>query len=180
MSQSQKMRKALSEYVIPNLISKGFVGNYPHYKKIYNDRIELLAFQTNKWGNSFTIEISTVFLSERKRVSNFCSGDFEKIENATVWDTNLRYRLKGTYNGWFYYTDLYSQKVGLTIFYNAISESKAKDYIPAENEILVQKANDDIYCKVCKEVSLQMEKAFKWWDAFNKNSRIKMKLLEKL
>ena len=45
MSQSQKMRKALDNFVIPNLIEKGFTGEYPHYKKVYDDRIELLVFQ---------------------------------------------------------------------------------------------------------------------------------------
>ncbi len=179
MSQSQKMRKALNQFVIPNLISQGFIGEYPHYKKIYPDRIELLVFQNNNWGNSFTIEISTIFLPERKRDSNFLSGDFKTIQDATVWDTNLRYRLKGMYNGWFYYTDLYSQKIGSMKFYNAIGETKAKQYVPSENEVLVQKATDDIYPKVCKEVNLQMKKAFKWWDAFNKNCKVRMMLLEK-
>ncbi len=180
MSQSQKMRKALSEYVIPNLIAKGFAGHYPHYKRIYDDRIELLAFQMNKWGNSFTVEVSVVFLPESNRRSNFCSGEFKAIEDATVWDTNLRYRLKGLYDGWFYYTDLYKQKIKSKTFYNAISGTKAENYIPGGNEVLVQKANDDIYQNVCKEVNRQMEQAFKWWDAFHKNNRIKMKFLETL
>lgn len=178
MSQSQKMCKALSEYMIPNLIAKGFTGKYPHYKRVHNDRIELLVFQENKWGNSFTVEISTVFLPESKRSSNFCSGDFKAIEEATAWDTNLRYRLKGMYDGWFYYTDLYKQKIKSMTLYNAIGEERAKNYVPAKNEVLVQKADDDIYRKVCEEVNRQMEKAYQWWDAFSKNNRIKMKILE--
>lgn len=178
MSQSQKMRSALSKYVIPSLTEKGFVGEYPHYKKAYDDRIELLVFQANKWGNSFTVEVSTVFLPQTNRDSNFCSEDFEIIENATVWDTNLRYRLKGMYDGWFYYTDVYKQKIMATTFYNAVGEKKAKDYSPAKNEKLIQKADDEIYRKVCEEVNNQMVKAFKWWDAFNKNNKVKMKLLE--
>ena len=178
MSQSKKMQSALFKYVIPTLTTNGFIGKYPHYKKIYDDRIELLVFQTNKWGNSFTVEISTVFLPERKRDSNFFSGSFKTIESADVWDTNLRYRLKGMYDGWFYYTDLYSYKMGLTTFYNAVSENKAKEYVPKKNEVLVQKANDDIYRNVCDEVNSQLNSAFKWWDAFNKNNKIKMKLIE--
>ena len=178
MSQSQKMRKALYKYVIPSLTEKGFVGEYPHYKKIYDDRIELLAFQTNTWGNSFTIEVSTVFLENSKRDSNFCSAEFETIENATVGDTNIRYRLKGMFDGWFYYTDVYKQKIIGTTFYNAVSEKKAQNYVPAKNEVLVQKADDEIYRKVCEEVNRQMPKAFKWWDAFNKNKKLKMKFLE--
>ncbi len=178
MSQSQKMRRALYKYVIPNLTEKGFVGDYPHYKKIYDNRIELLSFQTNNWGNSFTVEVSTIFLPKSKRNSNFCNGEFEPIENANVWDTNLRYRLKGMYDGWFYYTDVYKQKILAITYYNAVSEKKAKNYFPAKNEKLIQKANDEIYCKVCEEVNKQMVKAFKWWDAFEKNNKLKMKLLE--
>lgn len=178
MSQSQKMRKALEEYVIPDLLSKGFVGKYPHYKKIYDDRIELLAFFVNKWGNSFNIEISTIFLPPRKRDSNFASVDFVRLEDATVFDTNLRYRLKGTYDGWFYYTDLYRKRSLMMTFYNAVSETKAKEYIPKANEKLVQKADDGIYYKVCESVNKQMKKAYKWWDAFNKNEKFRMKLLE--
>ncbi|MGN0518315.1 MAG: hypothetical protein ACI4II_06290, partial [Acutalibacteraceae bacterium] len=86
--------------------------------------------------------------------------------------------LKGMYDGWFYYTDLYIQKINSMTFYNAVSEDKAKNYIPAKNEVLVQKADDDIYRKVCEEVNDQMTKAFKWWDAFNKNDKIKLKLLQ--
>ena len=94
MSQSQKMRKALSRYVIPNLTARGFIGKYPHYKKIYDNRIELLVFDTNKWGNSFTVGISTVFLPESKRKSNCYTTSFEKLEDATVWSTIDRYCLR--------------------------------------------------------------------------------------
>lgn len=179
MSQSEKMRVALSEVVIPRLSENGFTGTYPHYKRKYHDRIELLSFQTNKYGNSFLVEISTVFLSERKRDSNLSCDDSEDPENANVWDTNIRYRVKGMYDGWFYYTDLYRQKTGSIVTYHAIGEAKANDYIPAKNETLVQKANNDIYRKVCEEVMLQMKYAFQWWEAFNRNNRLKMKLLEK-
>ena len=178
MSQFQKMRKALSRYVIPSLTEKGFIGKYPHYKKIYDNRIELLVFDTNKQSNSFTVEISTVFLPESKRNSNCYTTSFEKLEDATVWSTINRYCLRGMYDGWFYYTDVYKQKFGSLTIYNAISETKAKDYIPAKDEVLVQKADDDIYRKVCEKVNNQMDKAFKWWDAYNKNNRIKMRLLE--
>ena len=180
MSQSQKMRNALSKYVIPDLIAEGFTGEYPHYKRVYDDRIELLTFETNKWGNSFTVEVSAVFPPERGRDSNLICSDFTPIENATVWDTKLRYRLKGMYDGWFYYTDLYRQKIKSVTIYNPISESKAETYIPSKNEVLVQKADAEIYQKLCEEVNLQMISAYKWLDAFHKNNKLKMKLLEML
>lgn len=111
VSQSQKMRTALKKLVIPNLLEKGFVGEYPHYKKTYDDRIELLSFDTNKWGNSFTVEISTVFLPSSKRDNNFSDSKNKDYNNATVWDTNYRYRLRGMFDGWFSYDDEFYDKV---------------------------------------------------------------------
>ncbi len=105
------MRTALKKLVIPNLLEKGFVGEYPHYKKTYDDRIELLSFDTNKWGNSFTVEISTVFLPSSKRGNNFSDSKNKDYNNATVWDTNYRYRLRGMFDGWFSYDDEFYDKV---------------------------------------------------------------------
>lgn len=170
MAQAQKMRAALKKLVIPNLLEKGFEGKYPHYKKIYDDRIELLSFDTNKYGNSFTVEVSTVFLPSSKRNNNFCDSKNKDYDNATVWDTNYRYRLKGMFDGWFYYTDVYQSTINPG-FYNAVSETKAKTYVPQRYEKLVQKADDEIYAKVCAEVNKQMEDAYKWWDLFNKNPK---------
>ena len=78
------------------------------------------------------------------------------------------------YDGWFYYKDVYKQKIFAITYYNAVSEKKAKNYSPAKNEELIQKANDEIYCKVCEEVNKQRVKAFKWWDAFEKNNKLKI------
>ena len=177
MSQSQKMRSALSKYVIPNLIANGFVGKYPHYKKIYDDRIELLVFQTHSWGNAFTVEVSTVFLTPRKNGNNFLNEGFKAIEDATVWDTRQRYRLDGMFDGWFYYTDVYKHILPNGSkpmpFYEAVGESKAKDSTPDKDAVLVQKADSDIYRKICELVNSQMPNTFEWWDTFNKNNKVK-------
>lgn len=179
MSQSQKMKKALEKNVVSRLRDRGFDGKYPHYKKEYPDRIELVSFMTNKWGNSFTVEVSAVFFDESKRDSNFCSSSFKNIHNATVWDTNIRYRLKGNFDGWFYYSDLYRQRIGINTFYNAVSEKKAVTYVPQKGEKLTQRADEGIYEKVCVEVNCQMEKAFSWLEAFYKNNKLKMMILER-
>lgn len=177
MSQSQKMRNALSKYVIPNLTDKGFVGKYPHYKRIYDDRIELLVFERNKLGNSFAVEVSTIFLNERKNGNNFYSGSFKKAEDATVWDTLERYRLKGMFDGWFYYTDVYKYPLKVESksfpFYEAVSETRAQNYTPKEDAVLVQKADSDIYRKVCDLVNAELPTAFEWWDTYNKNNKVK-------
>ena len=179
MSQSQKMRRALQKYVLPKLLEEGFTGKYPHYKKETENWIDLLSFLTNKWGNSFTVEVSTVFLQSSGRESNLGGGPQNPFEEVNVWDTNLCYRLKGMFDGWFYYTDVYCHKIGKCTFYNAVSETRAETYIPADNEVLAQKADEDIYRKICEEVNRQMENAYLWWDAFHKNKKLRMKKIEK-
>lgn len=171
MSQSQKMRAALNKLVIAKLLKRGFVGKYPHYKKIYDDRIELLTFETNKWGNSFTVEVSTVFLPSSNRDNNIIGSEIPPIEELTVWNTSNNYRLDGMFDGWFYYTDVYEENIFSKPTYNAVSETKAKTYVPQRYEKLVQKADDETYAKICDEINKQMEDAYKWWDAFNKNPK---------
>lgn len=61
MSQSSKMNDVLKKYVVAPLQTLGFTGEFPHYRKVYNNRIELFAIQKNKWGNSFTVEVSTIY-----------------------------------------------------------------------------------------------------------------------
>lgn len=174
MTQSQRMRKALKERVIPQLLLQGFVGEYPHYRRTYDDRIELLAFLTSKYGNAFTVEISTVFLPSSKRDNNLASGTWKEILEATVWDANIRYRLKGMFDGWFYYSDVYRQKLLSGAFYNAVSETRAKTYVPLKREKLVQKADENTCYAICNVVNKQMRKAYRWWDAFHKGQRIRM------
>ena len=57
-SSRKEMIKSLSEIVIPVLREKGFKGSFPHFRRMRNDRINLLTFQFDKWGGGFVIEIS--------------------------------------------------------------------------------------------------------------------------
>lgn len=173
MSQSSKMNAALKKYVLQPLLDNGFTGQYPHYRKVYDNRIELLAVQKNKYGNSFTIEISTIFPQQKDRKKNF--NDHGKcLDEINVWDTNLRYRLPGTINGWFYYTDVYTCiykiKGRKFVDYLDVGETKKRDFQPPENYEQIQQADDTIYEKVCFDVNKQMEKAFEWWGKMSKKA----------
>ncbi|MBE5891475.1 MAG: DUF4304 domain-containing protein [Lachnospiraceae bacterium] len=173
MSQSTKMNAALKKYVLQPLIDDGFTGKYPHYRKVYENRIELLSIQKNKYGNSFTIEISTIFPKQKDRKKNF-NDHGEGLDEINVWDTNLRYRLPGTINGWFYYTDVYTCTYKIKgrkfVDYLDISETKKRDFQPPENYEQIQQADDTIYEKVCFDVNKQMEKAFEWWGKMSKKA----------
>ena len=99
MTNRQIMLKALNKNVILSLLEQGFTGKYPHYKREKDDCIELISFDTNKWGGSFNIEVSAIFLN-----SEFTNCLSDTIAED-VWDTSHRYRLDGMPDGWFYYND---------------------------------------------------------------------------
>lgn len=61
MTQSSKMNDALIKCVVTPLQDRGFTGEFPHYRRVYDNMIELFTIQKNKWGNSFTIEVSTIY-----------------------------------------------------------------------------------------------------------------------
>ena len=163
MSQSSKMNHALKQIVIKPLLDIGFTGEFPHFRKVYDNRIELLVIEKNKWGNSFTIEISTIYPQYADNERNFANWK-DSIDDVNVWDTFQRYRLPGMYDGWFYYTDVYAKWIpSFGKDYVAVSETKKQEFIPPKGYKQVQAADDFIYEKICYEVNKQMKKAFEWW-----------------
>ena len=92
------------------------------------------------------------------------------VNELTVWDTNERYRLKGMYDGWFFYRDLYSKYIlGFGKDYIDMSENTADPTVPKGYK-LVQRFNEDTAERICKEVNKQLIKAFKWLHKFEKCS----------
>ena len=172
MSNREIMLNALKKTVIKELKDRGFTGTYPHFKKIVSDCIELIDFQTNKYGGSFTIEVSAVF--PNNKVTNLsdltATVDANKVDVAY---TNQRYRLDGMYDGWFYYRDIYRKR---TLFfgniYRDVSEKEAADFAPSNGFKLVQKFNEDTSVQICKEINIQFKKAQKWLSDFeSKNGK---------
>ena len=128
----------------------------------------MFTVQKNKWGNSFTIEVSTIYPQREGDEKNFVDWK-ENIDDVNVWDTNLRYRLPGMFDGWFYYTDVYAKS--FPFFgkdYVAVSEKKKLDFHPAKGYKQIQSADETIYEKICREVNHQMKKAFSWWKKMSK------------
>ena len=154
------MRKHLDVAVIAPLLSQGFTGKYPHFKREKENCIELIAFQTNKHGGSFTVEISAIFPDKESK--NFVLEEGMSIDDVNVWYTNNRCRLKGMYGGWFYYRDLYSKYIfGFGKDYIDVSENNHNFAIPKGYK-LVQRFNDEAAEQICKEINKQLVKAFKW------------------
>jgi len=51
------MIKALKKLVVPYLREHGFKGSFPHFRRRNGDDMELIAFQFNRYGGSFVVEV---------------------------------------------------------------------------------------------------------------------------
>ena len=161
MSQSQKMKQAIIANVVPNLIQEGFCGEYPHFRRVHADRIDIVSFASYKYGNAIFIDISTAYLrDEKNNVTNRFDGNFDTI---TTSDCSKIYRLKGNFGNLFYYTDVYF-RLGMV---EGIGENR-KDFKRKPTGILLQKADENIYGKVCDLINKRMKKAYKWFDKMSK------------
>lgn len=166
MTNREIMLKALNKTVIKDLKEQGFTGKYPHFKKKKEDCIELISFQANKYGGSFTMEVSAVFPDSK--VTNLSDLNAQVDENdIEVACTNQRYRLKGIFDGWFYYRDVYKLPDG---YYEDIPESRAEAFIPPEKWELMQSFDEITAENVCEEISLQLDDAFEWLHNFERKS----------
>ena len=168
MTNNLIMKKHLQIHVIQPLLAQGFTGKYPHFRREKEKCIELITFQTNKYGGSFTVEVSAVFPDGKNK--NFVFWDGLTIDDLTVWNTDNRYRLKGIHNGWFYYRDLYRKHIfGFGKDYLDISENNENPSVPKGYK-LVQKFNEHTAEQICKEINLQFINAFKWLNKFEKRN----------
>ncbi|MBQ7116665.1 MAG: DUF4304 domain-containing protein [Clostridia bacterium] len=166
MANREIMLKALNKTVIKDLKAQGFTGKYPHFKKKKEDCIELVDFYANKYGGSFTVEVSAVFPD--RKVTNL-SDTKAKVDEKTVEGacTSQRYRLEGMFDGWFHYRDVYKLSDG---FYEDIPENRAETFIPPEKWELVQCFDEKTAEDICEEISLQLDDAFEWLYNFERKS----------
>ena len=170
MANREIMLSALKKHTFPLLKEQGFTGKHPNFRRKLDGRIELISFQTNKWGGSFVIEVSAVFPNSSNMNYQLYDGVTE--DTFGVEATNERYRLPGMYDGWFYYRDVYRKR---TLFfgnvYYDVPEKDAATFAPPKGYRLVQKFNKDTAVQICKEINKQLEKANKWLIEFEQNNR---------
>jgi len=169
MSNREIMKKHLLSYVVSPLLADGFTGRFPHYRRIGQDCVELVTFQWNKYGGSFTVEVSAVFPNYK---DTNCASESIDVCSVNVWETNRRYRLKGMYGGWFYHCDLYAKRIiGFGKGYLTVSEKQKSDFVVPKGYKLVQKFDEETAQKVCDAVNLQLKTAFRWLEKFKKHMR---------
>lgn len=170
MTNAQIMKKYLNANVIQALLSQGFTGNYPHFQRKQSGCIELITFQTNKYGGAFTLEVSAVFPDKENK--NLAENKDLNEEPLSVWHTNKRYRLKGMHNGWFYYHDLYAKRIiGFGKDYLLVSERSKKNFVLPKGYKTVQQFSETTAVIICDEVNRQLKKAFRWLERFKKRNQ---------
>lgn len=161
MTNKEIMRFALNSHVIPGLRERGFTGKYPHFRREKGNAIDLLSFQTNAWGGSFTVELSAAFPGTGDPNYRLAPGETEQTMDVSA--AVRRYRLKGMYNGWFHYWDLYRRRI---LFfkpeYMSVPKREAGTFVPAKGFQLFQKFDEAQALRVCKAVNEQLEEGYDW------------------
>ena len=168
MTNIENMKRELNKYVISPLLEQGFVGKWPHYRRTHTNYIELLTFQINKYGGSFTVELSAVFPNNNE--TTLMNIENSAHDEINVWDTNNRYRLKGMYDGWFHYIDLYKKFIFFGTDYLVASEKEADNFTPPKGYKLVQKFNTKTAERIAMIVNSQLKKGFVWINRFVKRN----------
>ena len=158
-ASKEMMHTCLKTHTISALREQGFTGTYPHFRRIGKERIDLVSFQSGKWGGAFTVEVSAAFPGKKK--PNFKLWDNMTLDTLNVTATNKRYRLPGMFDGWFYYTDVYAKRILLFgIDYLSTNDPPPRGYKA------VQKFSEAVAVDICGEVNRQLQKAFVWLENF--------------
>jgi hypothetical protein len=56
--ERDKMIASLKAIVVPILREKGFKGSFPHFRRIKDNKIDLMTFQFDRYGGGFVIEVA--------------------------------------------------------------------------------------------------------------------------
>lgn len=157
MTNKELMRSALGRYTLPQLQKLGFAGRYPHFRREREGCIELLSFQTNSHGGSFTVEVSAAFPGHPDPNYTLAAG--QTMEDLTVFSTNRRYRLPGMYDRWFHYQDVYRRRFLFFTEYQAPGS-------PGKGFRLYRAFDEAQAERVCMELNRQLEDAWLWLEQF--------------
>ncbi len=168
-----RMKRALNEQVIPLLRKAGFKGSYPHFRRIADDKVDLVSFMSSGiFGGGFCVGASIIFPNaEKPEDTNLFYPEATTPAQKMSWaHGRIRCSLPGMFGGAFYYTDLYAHyfevggKSGVSYF--PFSEKMAEHGInpTANGEVLIQKADDGIYDRVAAEAARQMPELIRWFE----------------
>ncbi len=119
------MDAAIKEITIPFLREQGFRGSFPHFRRIKDDRINLLTYQFNLNSPKFVVEISNC---SPKGISMSWGKDI-KPSKCTAHDMYARLRVGSIKNNGDYWFDFSSES-----FFVNIYKKRAKEIIDLWDE----------------------------------------------
>ncbi|WP_096271169.1 DUF4304 domain-containing protein [Paucisalibacillus globulus] len=98
-SERDNMIIELKNMVVPELRNKRFKGSFPHFRRISEDKIDLITFQFDRYGGGFVVEVGVC------PPEGFTQSWGEKVPpyKVTVHDIDDRLRLKQNDGQWFRY-----------------------------------------------------------------------------
>lgn len=98
-SEREKMISELKKIVVPELRDRGFKGSFPHFRRIVEDKIDLMTFQFDRYGGGFVIEVGVC------PPEGFIHSWGEKVppHKVTTHDLDDRLRLNEKKGQWFRY-----------------------------------------------------------------------------
>jgi len=128
MTGSEKrvlMNNAIKEITVPFLRQQGFKGSFPHFRRLKDDRINLLTFQFSLSSSKFVVEISNcspkgiVTLWGKEIIPSKCNAH----------DMYTRLRIGSVKNRGDYWFDFNKES-----FWNNIYKKRAKEIIDLWDE----------------------------------------------
>ena len=99
------MKEALRSIVVPALRKRGFSGSFPHFRRLGQNKTDLLSFQFDRHGGGFVVEIAegpaTEFMTswgKRIPASSLTVPDLHPKERARLQPGG-----DGTVDSWYRY-----------------------------------------------------------------------------
>lgn len=163
MTERELMKQSLITYFLPELRERGFEGSFPHYRRITEQKADLLTVVFDKWGGSFALELSYVYFSEKP--DNLLAGQARLApEDLTVYKTYQRNHLPKP-DDWIHFCDCVRIKTeeGDKIYFLTESQKKAfLKNIPEEN-VTIEAAGEGVYCRSAAAAVKLLKDAEQWW-----------------
>lgn len=140
----QFMKDALKRIFVPHLITLGYSGKYPHFRKKHDGLLHLASVQFWKYGGSFIVEVAK-HPAGPKQTSWGELVPEEKIDVAYAPPTE-RARLQrngnnGTESGWFRFSQFESDKAK----YDALAKEVSSLFAQAEHWLASAEAGPSIH-----------------------------------
>lgn len=96
MNQDKIARRLIKKKLVPLLEKDGFIGIFPDYRRFGDKALHLLAFEFNKYGGSFFLELACVPRGDLE----MSWGEVVLEQDLTVAHTNFESRARLQQNGW--------------------------------------------------------------------------------